>query len=50
MAPILQEAKGRKHAKAREYMDAQEQAKVSDISKKPNVRFSAIEHPQPDRI
>jgi len=29
--------------KARQYMDAQEQAKVSAISKKPNVRFAATE-------
>jgi len=31
-------------------MDAQEQAKVSAISKKPNVRFAATEDPPPDRI
>jgi len=37
-------------AKARQYMDAQEQAKVSVISKKPNVRFAAVEDSQPDRI
>ena len=38
-------------AKARQYMDAQEQAKVSAISKKPNVRFAAaVEDPQSDRI
>jgi len=37
-------------AKARQYMDAQEQTKVSAISKKPNVRFAATEDPPPDRI
>ena len=31
-------------------MDAQEQAKITAISKKPNVRFAAMEDPQPDRI
>jgi len=31
-------------------MDAQEQAKISAISKKPNVRFAATEDPPPDRI
>ena len=36
--------------KARQYMDAQEQAKISTISKKPNVRFAATEDPPPDRI
>ena len=36
--------------KARQYMDAQEQAKISAISKKPNVRFAATEDPPPDRI
>jgi len=36
--------------KARQYMDAQEQAKISAISKKPNVRFAATEEPSPDRI
>jgi len=36
--------------KARQYMDAQEQAKVTAISKKPNVRFAATEDPPPDRI
>ena len=30
-------------AKARQYMDAQEQAKITAISEKPNVRFAAIE-------
>jgi len=33
--------------KARQYM---EQAKISAISKKPNVRFAATEDPPPDRI
>ena len=37
-------------AKARQYMDAQEQAKVNAIFKKPNVRFAAAEDPPPDRI
>jgi len=37
-------------AKARQYMDAQEQAKITAISKKPNVRFAAMEDPSPDRI
>jgi len=36
--------------KARQYMDAQEQAKISAISKKPNVRFATTEDPPPDRI
>jgi len=36
--------------KARQYMDAQEQAKITAISKKPNVRFAATEDPLPDRI
>ena len=36
--------------KARQYMDAQEQAKISAISKKPNVRFAATEDPPPDRV
>jgi len=36
--------------KARQYMDAQEQAKITAISKKPNVRFAATEDPPPDRI
>jgi len=36
--------------KARQYMDAQEQAKLTAISKKPNVRFAATEDPPPDRI
>ena len=36
--------------KARQYMDAQEQAKLTAISKKPNVRFAAAEDPPPDRI
>ena len=36
--------------KARQYMDAQEQAKVAAISKKPNVRFAVTEDPPPDRI
>jgi len=36
--------------KARQYMDAQKQAKISAISKKPNVRFAATEDPPPDRI
>ena len=31
-------------------MDAQEQAKISAISKKPNVRFAAAEDSPPDRI
>jgi len=31
-------------------MDVQEQAKVTAISKKPNVRFAATEDPPPDRI
>jgi len=31
-------------------MDAQEQAKISAISKKPNVRFAATEDPPPDRV
>jgi len=31
-------------------MDAQEQAKITAISKKPNVRFAATEDPPPDRI
>ena len=31
-------------------MDAQEQAKITAISKKPNVRFAAVEDPSPDRI
>jgi len=37
-------------ATARQYMDAQEQAKITAISKKPNVRFAATEDPPPDRI
>ena len=37
-------------AKARQYMDAQEQAKITAISKKPNVRLAALEEPSPDRI
>jgi len=37
-------------AKARQYMDAQEQAKITAISKKPNVRLAAMEDPSPDRI
>jgi len=37
-------------AKVRQYMDAQEQAKITAISKKPNDRFAAVEDPQPDRI
>jgi len=37
-------------AKARQYMDAQEQAEITAISKKPNVRFAAMEDPSPDRI
>jgi len=37
-------------AKARQNMDAQEQAKITAISKKPNVRFAAVEDPSPDRI
>ena len=37
-------------AKARQYMDAQEQVKITAISKKPNVRFAAVEDPSPDRI
>jgi len=37
-------------AKARQYMDAQEQAKITAISKKLNVRFAAMEDSQPDRI
>jgi len=37
-------------AKARQYMDAQEQAKITAISKKPNVRFATMEDPSPDRI
>jgi len=36
--------------KARQYMDAQEQAKVTAISKELNVRFAATEDPPPDRI
>jgi len=36
--------------KARQYMDAQEQAKLTAISKKPNVGFVATEDPPPDRI
>jgi len=36
--------------KARQYMDAQEQAKISAISKKPSVRFAAAKDPPPDRI
>jgi len=31
-------------------MDAQEQAKITPISKKPNVRFAATEDLPPDRI
>jgi len=31
-------------------MDAQEQAKITAISKKPNVRFAAMVDPSPDRI
>jgi len=31
-------------------MDAQEQAKISAISKKPNVRFAATDDPPPDRV
>jgi len=37
-------------AKARQYMDAQERAKITAISKKPNVRFATMEDPSPDRI
>jgi len=37
-------------AKARQYKYAQEQAKITAISKKPNVRFAAMEDSQPDRI
>jgi len=37
-------------AKARQYMDAQEQAMISAIFKKLNVRFAATEDPSPDRI
>jgi len=37
-------------AKARQYMDAQEQAKIAAISKKPNVRFAGTEDLPPDRI
>ena len=37
-------------AEARQYMDAQEQAKITPISKKPNVRFAATEDLPPDRI
>jgi len=33
--------------KARQYMDAQEQAKISAISKKPNIRFAACDEPSP---
>jgi len=33
--------------KARQYMDAQEQAKITAISKKPNVRFAASDEPPP---
>jgi len=36
--------------KARQYMEAQEQTKISAISKKPNVRFAATEDAPPDRI
>ena len=36
-------------AKAKQYVDAQEQAKITAISKKPNVRFAAVEDPSPDR-
>ena len=37
-------------AKARQNMVAQEQAKISAISKKPIVRLAALEEPSPDRI
>jgi len=37
-------------AKARQYMDAHEQAKITAISKKPNVRLAAMNDPSPDRI
>jgi len=37
-------------AKARQYMDAQEQAKITAISKKPNIRFATMKDPSPDRI
>jgi len=36
-------------AKARQYMDAQEQAKMAAVCKKPNVRF-AMSEPEPNQI
>jgi len=36
-----------KVAKARQYLNAQEQAKVSAISKKPSVRFAATDPTHP---
>jgi len=36
-------------AKARQYMDAQDQAKMAAVGKKPNVRF-AMSEPEPNQI
>ena len=36
-------------AKVRQYMDAQEQAKMAAVGKKPNVRF-AMSEPEPNQI